>query len=107
MMNNEEKLRLKRERNKESARESRKRKKVKTDEIRKQIIMMEASNLQLRLQLNEPISSELTSDNNFMKSQIAGKLNKLLKEGASDEEIQETIKQIQEKYSGKPREVAF
>lgn len=38
-MDEEEKLRLKRERNKESARESRKRKKQKTDDVKKQITM--------------------------------------------------------------------
>jgi hypothetical protein len=99
-METDDKLRLKRERNKESARESRKRKKEKTEDVKKQITMIEAANLQLRLQLNVGYTHELNHDNNFIKSQIAGKLNKLLKEGAPEEEIHATIKLIQEKYSG-------
>lgn len=95
----EERLRIKRERNKESARESRKRKKQKTDDIKRQITALEAANLQLRLQLNVGYQHEPNHDNNFIKSQIAGKLNKLLKEGATDEDVQTTIRQIQEKYS--------
>ena len=114
-MDQEEKLRLKRERDKESARESRKRKKQKTEDVKKQITMycwkpndnalfcicrLEAANLQLRLQLNVGFQHDVYSENNFIKSQIAGRLNKMLKEGASDEQIQATIRSIQEKYSG-------
>ena len=61
---------------------------------------LEAANLQLRLQLNVGFQHDLNSENNFIKSQIAGRLNKMLKEGASDEQIQSTIRSIQEKYSG-------
>lgn len=61
---------------------------------------LEAANLQLRLQLNVGFQHDVYSENNFIKSQIAGRLNKMLKEGASDEQIQATIRSIQEKYSG-------
>lgn len=63
------------------------------------VIRLEAANMQLRLQLNVGYQHDL-SDENFMKSQIAGKLNKLLREGAGEEEIRAAVKGMQEKYSG-------
>lgn len=91
-----EKKRKRLERNRESARECRKRKKEKKLLLRQQLALLEADNLQLRLKLQ--VGHETT--NSEEKSQfISSKLEVMMKEGASDLEIQKAIAEYQERYS--------
>ena len=65
------------------------------------ICRLEAANKQLRLQLNVGFHHDAYSEADFVKSQFASRLSKMLKEGASDEEIQEVVRALQERYKGK------
>lgn len=91
-----EKKRKRLERNRESARECRKRKKEKKLKLRQQLALLEADNLQLRLKLQ--VGNENTSAGD-RSSSITTKLQFMIKEGASDVDIQKTIQELQEKYS--------
>lgn len=104
-----EKKRKRLERNRESARECRKRKKEKKNLLRQQLAHLEADNLQLRLKLqvghdnassSSSSSSAITGSNDIDKSAyITAKLDNLIKNNASDIEIQKTIGELQEKFS--------
>jgi hypothetical protein len=91
-----EKKRKRLERNRESARECRKRKKEKKIQLRNQLALLEADNLQLRLKLQVGHdSTNIDEKSNY----ISSKLEAMMKEGASDLEIQKTIVEYQERYS--------
>ena len=106
-----EKKRKRLERNRESARECRKRKKEKKNLLRQQLAHLEADNLQLRLKLqvghdnassssSSSSSSSIASNNDIDKSAyITAKLDNLIKNNASDIEIEKTIGELQEKFS--------
>lgn len=91
-----DKKRKRLERNRESARECRKRKKEKKMLLRQQLAILEADNLQLRLKLqvgNEAANQEDKS------AYVTARLDQLLKDGASEVEIQKTVAELQERYS--------
>jgi hypothetical protein len=91
-----EKKRKRLERNRESARECRKRKKEKKLLLRQQLTMLEAENLQLRLKLQVGHdSANIDEKSNY----ISAKLGTMMKEGASDLEIQKAIADYQERYA--------
>lgn len=91
-----EKKRKRLERNRESARECRKRKKEKKLMLRQQLALLEADNLQLRLKLQ--VGHE-TTNSEEKANYISTKLEVMMKEGASDLEIQKAIVEYQERYS--------
>jgi hypothetical protein len=90
-----EKRRLRKEKNKESARECRKRKRDKKAELLKEITFYEAENLQLRLKLQGADVDAARSDSAYITNQ----LETLVKEGSSELDIQELVKELGEKFS--------
>lgn len=91
-----ERKRKRLERNRESARECRRRKKEKKILLKQQLARLEADNLQLRLKLQVGHDS-LANDE--QSNYISTKLDQLMKEGATDLEIQKTIVDYQERFS--------
>lgn len=91
-----EKKRKRLERNRESARECRKRKKEKKNLLRQQLAHLEADNLQLRLKLQ--VGHE-TASHEDKSAYITAKLDAMIKDGASEIEIQKSIAELQERYS--------
>ena len=91
-----EKKRKRLERNRESARECRKRKKEKKAMLRQQLVQLEADNLQLRLKLQVG-HDKLRDDNGH--EHITTKLDAMIREGASEADIQQAVAELQERYS--------
>eukprot|EP01038_Epipyxis_sp_PR26KG_P014704 gene14704-19762_t len=91
-----EKKRRRLERNRESARECRRRKKEKKIILRQQLAHLEADNLQLRLKLQ--VGHE-TSTLEEKSSYITSSLDSMIKEGASESDIQKAIEELQERFS--------
>lgn len=90
-----EKKKRRLERNRQSARQCRKRKKEKKILLRQQLAHLEADNLQLRLKLQVGDETNSLDQSVF----ITNKLNEMIKEGATDAEIQRTIQELKERFS--------
>ena len=87
------KKRTRQERNRESARECRLRKKIRQTQLIQLIAQKEAENLALRLKLKiGPEAQEKEAEDSL---QITARLDSLLKEGASDHDIQRAIQEMQ------------
>lgn len=91
-----EKKRRRLERNRASARQCRKRKKEKKLLLRQQLALLEADNLQLRLKLQ--VGMDETNDLE-QSAFITNKLNEMIKEGATESEIQKAIQELKERFS--------
>ena len=87
------KKRTRQERNRESARECRLRKKIRQTQLIQLIAQKEAENLALRLKLK--IGPEAQEKEEEDSLQITARLDSLLKEGASDHDIQRAIQEMQ------------
>lgn len=94
-----EKRQRKLDRNRESARESRKRKKERVELLRSQLVHLETKNLQLRLKLKMKIGPEFEQVEESESAEITERIDTLLKQGASDEDVLSSIHQLQERYS--------
>ena len=93
---NEQKLR-RLARNRDSARECRKRKKDKYEVLRKELVHLEAENLQLRMKLK--IGPEFAAEELKEASQFLEHLDGLLTAGATDETIKNAIHEVQQRYA--------
>ena len=91
MIDLEEKKKRRLEKNRESARESRRRKKEKKIYLRQQLAQLEADNLQLRLKLQ--IGQE-SSNIEEKSKEITSRLDNLIREGAVELEIENTIQEL-------------
>lgn len=65
--------------------------------LRQQLTLLEAENLQLRLKLQ--VGHDSTNNNDEKSNYISTKLEAMIKEGASDLDIQRAIAEYQERYS--------
>lgn len=92
----DEKKRKRLERNRESAKLCRQRKKEKRLSLQEELVHLEAENLQLRLQLT--IGHESTEREN-KSAFITSQLDTMVRQGASEYEIQKTIQELQERFS--------
>ena len=108
-MSEQEKKQRRLERNRESARECRARKKAKVTQLHQQLAKLETDNLQLRLQLTTPASQQAQQQAKQTPAAFAMPLEQMINQGASEKEIQGTIKELQERYSdyGRDRRSAF
>lgn len=91
------------EKNRLSARECRRRKREATENIQHQINVLEAENLQLRLQLQ--IGQEAESCIASEQTKVTHDIHNLLQSGASEADIFATLEEFKEKYAdyGKSR----
>eukprot|EP00624_Nannochloropsis_granulata_P000568 evm.model.NODE_12196_length_10915_cov_17.454695.5 len=85
------------EKNRESARECRRRKKEHVVELQKQVALLEAENLKLKLQLK--VGEESQAQERQEKGRITKKLDDMVKTGASESDIWQTIDMLKERYS--------
>ncbi|TFJ84656.1 hypothetical protein NSK_004121 [Nannochloropsis salina CCMP1776] len=85
------------EKNRESARECRRRKKEHVVELQKQVAHLEAENLKLKLQLK--VGEESQAQERQEKARITKKLDEMVKTGASESDIWQTIDMFKERYS--------
>eukprot|EP01031_Cornospumella_fuschlensis_P035653 gene35653-43242_t len=93
-----EKKKRRLERNRASARQCRKRKKEKKLLLRQQLAHLEADNLQLRLKLQVGEDNKDASGDD-QSVFITNKLNEMIKEGATESEIQRAIQELKERFS--------
>jgi hypothetical protein len=95
------------EKNRLSARECRRRKREATEHTEREINVMEAENLRLRLQLQ--IGKEAEESRVRDQEKLMQDINDLLKSGASEGEIHATLEEFKEKheYYGKSRRSAI
>ncbi|RYG62254.1 hypothetical protein EON64_18055, partial [archaeon] len=93
-----EKKKRRLERNRASARQCRKRKKEKKLLLRQQLAHLEADNLQLRLKLQVGEDNKEGSGDD-QSVFITNKLNEMIKEGATESEIQRAIQELKERFS--------
>eukprot|EP00980_Cylindrotheca_fusiformis_P027846 scaffold22560_cov135-Cylindrotheca_fusiformis.AAC.57 len=102
------------EKNRLSARECRRRKREATENVQRQINLLEGENLRLRLQLqertsdlilfflvdtNQKIGEEAEAKNQVEQQKLTESLDSLLKSGASESEIYATIEEYKEKFA--------
>ena len=94
------------ERNRRSARECRERKKERVSQLEARVKRLEQENMQLRVQLR--IGRETDESETAEKWRITNLLGDMIKEGKSDEVIEDTITMFTERYAdyGKERRVA-
>lgn len=92
----DDKKRKRLERNRESARECRKRKKLKKDNLKADLARLEGENLQLRLKLQ--VGHE-TNDRASKSAYITNQLETLVREGGSENDIHNCIRELQERFS--------
>lgn len=85
------------EKNRESARECRRRKKEQLQQLQSDVAMLEAENLQLRLQLKVGRDAEVKEEEDSMV--VTREVGKMLEEGASETQIVQLMQEIQEKFS--------
>jgi hypothetical protein len=95
------------EKNRLSARECRRRKREATEDMEREINVMEAENLRLRLQLQ--IGKEAEESRVQDQEKLMQDINDLLKSGASEGDIHATLEEFKEKheYYGKSRRSAI
>mmetsp|Transcript_10063 Transcript_10063/g.23285 ORF Transcript_10063/g.23285 Transcript_10063/m.23285 type:complete len:364 (+) Transcript_10063:238-1329(+) len=95
------------EKNRLSARECRRRKREATENLERQINLLEGENLRLRLQLQ--IGEEAEESLGKEQEKVMDEIDKLLKSGASEAEIYATIETFKEKFAdyGKDRRSAL
>lgn len=91
-----DKKRKRQERNRESARECRKRKKERKTVLTEQLGRLEADNLRLRLQLQVGKNS---NDIEEKSATVLTKLESLINEQASEQEIKTALSELQERYA--------
>jgi hypothetical protein len=85
------------EKNRLSARECRRRKREATDDMERQIVVLEGENLRLRLQLQ--IGEEAEESLHREQAKLTEDMDDLLKSGASEAEIYATIEEFKEKFA--------
>mmetsp|Transcript_39812 Transcript_39812/g.96092 ORF Transcript_39812/g.96092 Transcript_39812/m.96092 type:complete len:424 (-) Transcript_39812:1290-2561(-) len=85
------------EKNRLSARECRRRKREATENLQRQINVLEGENLRLRLQLQ--IGEEAEASNQQEQKKMMESLDSLLKSGASESEIYASIEEYKEKFA--------
>lgn len=95
------------EKNRLSARECRRRKREATENIQRQINILEGENLRLRLQLQ--IGEEAEASNLREQDKITEEIDALLKSGASEAEIYAALESFKEKHAdyGRDRRTAI
>uniref|UniRef100_A0A7S1YBV2 BZIP domain-containing protein n=1 Tax=Grammatophora oceanica TaxID=210454 RepID=A0A7S1YBV2_9STRA len=84
-------------RNRESARQCRKRKREETENLQREIAILEGENLRLRLQLQ--IGQEAEDSLQDEQGRVTTELDALLKSGASEADIFSTIEAFKEKFA--------
>lgn len=85
------------EKNRLSAQKCRKRKKEATQNLQKEILILEADNLKLKLQLK--IGKEAHESTQLEQEKVMESLDTLLKSGASDSELYANIEEFKEKFA--------
>ncbi|CAJ1970215.1 unnamed protein product [Cylindrotheca closterium] len=85
------------EKNRLSARECRRRKREATENLQRQINVLEGENLRLRLQLQ--VGEEAEASNQQEQKKMMESLDSLLKSGASESEIYASIEEYKEKFA--------
>lgn len=95
------------EKNRLSARECRRRKREATENMERQINLLEGENLRLRLQLQ--IGEEAEESMHAEQAKLTEEIDALLKSGASEAEVYATLEEFKEKHAdyGKSRRSAI